>query len=84
MFSRKRNLLFVFDKEKRISLHNFFVFFPIDLVFLDKNRRIIEIKHNFKPFTFYKSKNNVKYVLELTEKNNYKIGEKIIFPPISF
>lgn len=77
MFSRKRNLLFVFNEEKRISLHNFFVFFPIDLVFLDKNGRVIEIKRNFKPFTFYKSKNKAKYVLELTEKNNLKVGNGV-------
>ena len=67
--------MFVFDKEKRISLHMLFVFFPIDVLFLDKNRKIIEIKKNFKPFTFYKSKNKANYVVELTEPHNYKVGK---------
>ena len=75
MFSRKRNLMFVFDKEQRIALHMFFVFFPIDVLFLDKNKRIVEIKKDFKPFTFYKSKKKAKYVVELVEKHNYKIGQ---------
>ena len=75
MFSKKRNLMFVFDKEKRIPLHMFFVFFPIDVLFLDKNKRIVEIKKNFKPFTFYKSKEKAKYVVELTGKHDYKVGK---------
>ena len=77
MFSRKKNLMFVFDKEQRIGLHMFFVFFPIDVLFLDKNKKIIEIKKNFKPFTFYRSKEKAKYVIELTEKHSFKLGQKI-------
>lgn len=79
MLSKKKNLVFVFDKEKKIGLHMFFVFFPIDVLFLDKNKRIIEIKRNLKPFSFYTSKNKAKYVVELAEKNNYKIRDKINF-----
>jgi len=76
MFSKKKNLILVFNKEKRISLHMFFVFFPIDVLFLDKNKKIVEIKKNFKPFTFYTSKQKAKYAVELTANHNYKIGEK--------
>lgn len=80
MFSKKRNLIFVFDEEKRISLHMFFVFFPIDVLFLDKNKRIVEIKRKFMPFTFYQSKKKAKYVVEIAEKekDNFKIGKKFI------
>ncbi len=79
MFSKKRNLVFVFDEEKRVSLHMLFVFFPIDVLFLDKDKRIVEIKKNFKPFRVYTSKNKTKYVIELADKNNYTIGDKIDF-----
>ena len=75
MFSKKKNLLFVFDREQKISLHMWFVFFPIDVLFLNKNRKIIEIKKNFRPFVFYTSKKKAKYIVELTEKHNYKIGQ---------
>ena len=74
MFSKRKNLVFVFDDEKRRSLHMFFVFFPIDVLFLDKDKKIIEIRKNLKPFGFYKSKEKAMYVVELVEKNNYKIG----------
>jgi len=79
MFSKKKNLVFVFDKEKRIALHMLFVFFPIDVLFLDKEKRIIEIKNNFRPFSFYTSENKAKYVVELTENNDYNIGDKVNF-----
>ena len=79
MFSRKKNLIFVFDNERRRGLHMFFVFFPIDVLFLDKNKKIVEIKKNLKPFTFYKSKKKAKFIVELAEENNYKIKEKINF-----
>ena len=79
MFSKKKNLVFVFNKEKRIALHMFFVFFPIDVLFLDENKRIIEIKENFRPFSCYTSKKKAKYAVELTENHNYKIGDKVNF-----
>ena len=76
MFSKKRNLLFEFDKEIKITLHNFFVFYPINLVFLDKDKKVIEIKRNFKPFTFYTSKQKARYLLETPFEIEFKIGDK--------
>ncbi len=68
MFSRKLKdscLLFVFPNERKITLHMFFVFFPIDVLFLNKNKEIVDLKQNFKPFTVYTSKKPAKYVLEM-------------------
>ncbi|MBW2982262.1 DUF192 domain-containing protein [Candidatus Woesearchaeota archaeon] len=81
MFSKKKNLIFVLDQERIIGLHMIFVFFPIDVLFLDKNKRIIEIKKNLKPFSFYISKNKAKYVAEIAKnkRKNYRLGEKIDF-----
>ena len=68
MFSKKKNIMFIFDKEKIVRLHMFFVFFPIDVILLDKNMHVIEVKENFKPFTFWKSKKKAKYVIEIADK----------------
>ena len=68
----------MFDKEQTIYLHNFFVFYPINLVFLDKDKKVIEIKNNFMPFSFYKSKNKAKYLLESPFEIECKIGDKFI------
>ena len=86
MFSKKlkdKALIFIFNKEKIISLHMLFVFYPIDIIFLDKNKKVIEIKQNFKPFTFYKNRKPAKYIVELPEniikKTKTKNGDKISF-----
>ena len=83
MFSKKRALIFVFGKEKIIPLHMIFVFFPIDVLFLDKNKKVAEIKENFKPFSLYTPKNKAMYILELPlniiKNSGTKVGDKIGF-----
>ncbi|MBL7054752.1 DUF192 domain-containing protein [Candidatus Woesearchaeota archaeon] len=84
MFSTKpKTLIFIFKKEKIIPLHMFFVFFPIEVLFLDKNKIVAEIKENFKPFTFYSPRKKSKYIIELPKdsikKSKTKINDKIIF-----
>lgn len=78
MFSEKKNLLFIFDKERIVPIHSFFVFFQFDAVYLNSKKRIIEIKKNIAPFTFFvQNKIPAKYLFEITEKNNLKIGDKL-------
>ncbi len=84
MFSKKLKdscLLFIFDKERKISLHMFFVFFPIDVIFLNEKKEIVDIKRNFMPFTLYTSKKPAKYVLEMPVNSIKKInkGKKVNF-----
>jgi len=83
MFSKPKTLIFIFKREKIISLHMFFVFFPIDVLFLDKNKKIVEIKENFKPFTFYTPKNKALYIIELPrgiiQKTKAKVGYILSF-----
>ena len=79
MFSPKKNLVMVFKKEQKIQLHNFFVFYPLDILVLNKNKKIIEIKKDFKPFTFWNSKKEGKYVIELGFPNKYKEGDVLKF-----
>lgn len=61
----KNALLFDFDSPGRQSLHMFFVFYSIDVLFLDVDKRVIDEKQNFKPFTIYNSGKPSKYVIEL-------------------
>ena len=64
---KDKGLVFIFNKEKKVSLHMIFVFFPIDVLYLDKNKKVIEMKKDFKPFSFYIPKKRAKYILELPE-----------------
>lgn len=77
MFRKKQNLVMVFPKERKISLHMFFVFYPIDVLVVDEKRRIVEIKRNLKPFTVWDSTRKGKYVLELIENNKSDLGDII-------
>ncbi|MEA3430677.1 MAG: DUF192 domain-containing protein [Nanoarchaeota archaeon] len=82
MFSKKIHdisWIFIFDKEQKIPLHMMFVFYPIDVIFANKKKEIIEIKRNFKPFSIYNPKKNAKYVIELPIGKKYKLGDKISF-----
>src|SRR3990167_6402965 len=65
MFRRKQNLIMILPQEKKVSLHMFFVFYPIDVLILNHKKEIVEIKPKFKPFTFWNSKEKGKYVVEL-------------------
>ncbi|MBI2135335.1 DUF192 domain-containing protein [Candidatus Woesearchaeota archaeon] len=84
MFSKKkRSLVFVFDREKIIPLHMLMVFYPIDVLFLNKNKEVVEMKENFRPFTFYTPKSKALYIIELPQgmikKTKTKAGDKIGF-----
>ena len=79
MFSRKKNLVMVFKKPMKIRLHNFFVFYPIDVLVLDENKKVIEIKRNFKPFTFWNSEKKGKYLVELGFVEEYQKGDLLEF-----
>lgn len=65
MFLPQKDLLFIEKKERIISLHMFFVFYPIDVLYLDATKTVVDIKEKFLPFTFYTPKHKAQYVLEL-------------------
>jgi hypothetical protein len=45
----------------------FFVFYPIDVLFLDRENRIVEIKRHFLPFTIYAPKKKSMTIIELPD-----------------
>lgn len=85
MLSKRQDkaLIFKFNEEKIISLHMFLVFYPIDVLFLDKNKIVADKKESFKPFTVYKSRKKAMYSIELPEgtikKTKTEVGDKIEF-----
>jgi uncharacterized membrane protein (UPF0127 family) len=82
MFSKRKNLIFIFSDERIVALHMIFVFFPIDVLFLDKNKKVVEIKKDFKPWTFYTPKKKAMYVIELcanSDCSSIKIKDIIKF-----
>ena len=79
MFRKKQNLVMVFRKPKRISLHMFFVFYPIDVLVLDEAKRIVDVKRGFRQFSVWTSTKRGKYVVELAYPSQYSIGDNLEF-----
>ena len=83
MFSKPKPLIFIFKKEKIIPLHMLFVFYSIDVLFLNKNKVVVETKEALTPFAFYNPKKKAQYIIELPQgaikKTKTKVGDKIKF-----
>jgi uncharacterized protein len=47
------------------SIHMFFMFFPIDVIFLNKDNQIVYLKENVRPWTFIPPIKQAKSALEL-------------------
>ncbi|HLD86692.1 MAG TPA: DUF192 domain-containing protein [Candidatus Nanoarchaeia archaeon] len=81
--SIKEPLLFFFEKEKRWGLHMLFVFYPIDVIFLDKDRKVVDIKEDFAPFSFYTPKKPCLYIIEgpigMVKNSRTSLGDRIEF-----
>ena len=85
MFSKPRQAapILKFEKEMKISLHMAFVFYLIDVIFVNKARRVVDVKENFRPFETYASNRKALYAIELPEgtikQTKTKVGHKIDF-----
>lgn len=89
MFERKKNfnyaLVFEFEGEQkmRASIHMMFVFFPIDAIYLNKGKKVVDIKLGLKPFTLnYTPKGKARYLIELPKgtANEIKLGDQLNWP----
>lgn len=82
MFSRrlKNNECLILNNSSNI--HMLFVFQSIDVVWLNKNKEVIDKKENIKPFTFSvksKIKSNCVIELPLGKAKLFKLGNKVDF-----
>ena len=78
--SNKRPTVLIFNKFQKCYLHNCFVFFSTNVFFLNSSGRVVEIKKNFLPFSFYMPKNKSTFVVEIPiniENRNISIGDSM-------
>lgn len=76
-FTKNDGLLFIFNKEKFIALHTLFVFQKLDIIYLNREKKIIKILKNVLPFTLFIPPVKCKYILELKNSKNLKLNEKL-------
>jgi uncharacterized membrane protein (UPF0127 family) len=80
----KQALILVAEKEsvRETMIDMLFVFFQIDVLWLDKNKKVVDIRRSVKPFTFLIiPKRPAKYIIELKEgtTNNINLGDELKF-----
>lgn len=60
-----------------------FVFYSIDILFLDSNKKVVDIKHDFKPFTWYTPQTKYQYALEVpagsVAQHGLQVGDTLSF-----
>lgn len=79
-------MLFIFDHEGLYSFWMKDMNFPIDIIWINKDLKVVYIKKNALPESYpetYSPSENAKYVLEVvsdfSEKNDLKAGDSVIF-----
>lgn len=84
-------LLFVFERNGEYAFWMKDMNFPIDIIWIDDNKKIIDIAENAVPepgkndndLTIYSPKSDSRYILEinagLSSLNNLQIGDKVNF-----
>lgn len=75
-------LIFVLPRESLSSaaIHMLFVFFPIDLIYLNKGKKVVDIARNVQPFSLgYSPKKPSKFFVELPAGKalGVKIGHEL-------
>ena len=81
---RNRALIMVFGEEKLVPLHMMFVFFPLDILFLNRKRIVVETFETAKPFiTQIRPRHKAKYVIELSagkiRDSKIRVGDRLSF-----
>jgi len=82
-FSKKKNMFFPLPYEAKWSLWMFLVRYPIKMIFIDKRKKVIDIKEakplslNPKTWKAYKPKKPCKYILETPFDLKIKIRDKL-------
>jgi len=82
-----KGMLFIFEEEGLYSFWMKNMRFPLDIIWLDLNKKIVDIKENVMPCSgsceILSPENKAKYVLEVnagfTRRNKVKVGEVVRF-----
>jgi uncharacterized membrane protein (UPF0127 family) len=87
--NESEGMLFIFDTPKAHSFWMKDMKFPIDIIWISSDNKIVHIEKNLQPCTFflictsYSPHANSKYVLEVpsnyTTKNNIIVGDRVDF-----
>lgn len=58
------SMIFILKKPSKVNIHMLFVFFPIDVIFLNEEKKIMGLSR-LKPWVGYKAMEDIKYIIEM-------------------
>jgi len=82
-FSKKKNMLFIMDYESEWSFWMFGVRYPLKMIFLDVNKKVVDVKYaepltlNPKSWKTFCPRKPYKYVLETPFDLKIKLDDKL-------
>ena len=79
-------MLFIFEESQPLSFWMKDTFIPLDIIYIDENKKVIQIYENAEPLNetkLYPSNQNAQFVLEVpggyAKKNRIQTGQKVEF-----
>tara|TARA_Y100000034_G_scaffold103763_1_gene129720 strand:- start:173 stop:406 length:234 start_codon:yes stop_codon:yes gene_type:complete len=72
MFSFSKKYDSIILNSKNTSVHMFFVFFPLQIVWLNSKLEVVDIKNSYPFMPRVSSKKSSNYILELKQKKRHK------------
>ena len=80
-FDEGEALVFELPHPRKFGVHTFFVFFPIDLVYLDKDKKVLELEEDLSPWRIYSPDVEASYLVELpagkVDESGIEIGNEL-------
>jgi uncharacterized membrane protein (UPF0127 family) len=61
------SMIFILKKPSHVGIHMLFVFFPIDVIFLNEEKKIMGLSR-LRPWVGYKAMEDIKYIIEMKAK----------------
>jgi len=58
------SMIFILKKPSHVGIHMLFVFFPIDVIFLNDEKKIMGLSR-LRPWVGYKAMEDIKYIIEM-------------------
>ncbi len=81
VLKKDNGMFFIFNNEDRHSIWMKNMKFPIDIIWIDSNYNVVDVKRNAEPCIdsceIYSPKNDAMYVLEVNTNSNINIGDRI-------
>ena len=84
-FCEKKNMFFFMPYEDRWSLWMFAVKYPLTMIFIDKDKRVIDVQTGLpitsdpKTWKTYTPSKPCRYILETPFKIKIKVGDKLVW-----